>query len=592
MRFPARTLARSSALSLALATAVSGVACVGSISGSGDKGPSGPDTGKPNNPPVTGQPDPGKPPANPPTVAVGQCTESTLAKPRAWRLTHDQVRNSLRDSFGFVPPTVNSFPAEARIDSSNSRNGFANRSDELKISALLADSYFKASEELATEVVSKGATFGLTCPTTGLASGDCLSKFLGTFGTKMWRRPLAPTEVTALSNLFKTAAGQGDGPEGGLKTVVQAMFLSPNFLYRSEIGHTTEAGKVTYLTDHELASALSYALWDTAPDAQLLDLAGQGKLRDRAVLLEQAKRLIGTTDRVAPAMHSFFEQWLRTDDVPEREKELSTFSLGTPEVAKDISEETRKLVSSIFFEPGGDKSFKTLFTAGYGFVNARTAPLYGIQGVTGDTLVKKDTNPAQRRGLLTQASFMWGHSNPDGTHPVERGRYFREEILCEGVPDPPPTVLIDPQFGNATLTKREQLEIHRKEAACAACHALFDGFGLAMENYDAIGRYRTEEAVMGGTKPIDPTGSVLLPGDSSPTVFKNYLELVDQLASKPNVYACFASQFLDYSTGRKPGEINDCERKLITDEFTKSGYKIDALVLGVVSSPSFMARKN
>jgi hypothetical protein len=585
---------------LALAVSVTaGAGCVGSISGNGDgktpgsstEQPPGPDGKTPSNP--GGKPDEMKPPANPPPVAVGTCNESTLAKPRAWRLTHAQVRNTLRDSFGYVPKTVDSFPLEARIDSSNSRNGFANRSDELKISALLADSYFKASEELASEVVSKGATFGLTCAATGLGSGDCLTKFLGSFGTKLWRRPLAQTEVTALSNLFKTAAGQGDGNEGGLKTVVQAMFLSPNFLYRSEIGHTTETGKVTYLTDHELASSLSYALWDTGPDAELMDLAAQGKLRDKPTLLAQAKRLLGTTNKIAPAMHSFVEQWLHTDDVPVSEKDATMFSLGTPQVAKDLQDETRKLVSSIFFEPGGDKSFKTLFTANYGFVNQRTAALYGIQGVTGDELVKKEFNKDQRRGLLTQASFMWGHANPDGTHVVERGRYFREEILCEGVPDPPPTVLIDPQFGNATLTKREQLAIHEKEPACAACHKLIDGFGLAMENYDAIGRFRTEDAVMGGTKPIDPTGKIeLLPSDKSTLEFKNFIDLVDQLSNKADVYTCFASQFLDYSTGRKPGELNDCERQLVSDEFVKSGYKIDALVMSVVGSPSFMARKN
>jgi hypothetical protein len=208
--------------------------------------------------------------------------------------------------------------------------------------------------------------------------------------------------------------------------------------------------------------------------------------------------------------------------------------------------------------------------------------------------VKKDLDKGQRRGLLTQGSFMWGHSNPDGTHPVERGRYFREEILCEGVPDPPATVLKDPQFGNPSLTAREQLAIHLKEPACAACHQLIDGLGLSMENFDGVGRYRTEVTVEGGVKkPIDSTGSVPLPSDPAKVLkFNNFIELIDQLSAERDIYSCFASQYLDYSTGRKPGDINNCEKQLITDEFVKSGYKVDTLVMGVINSPSFSARRN
>jgi hypothetical protein len=192
---------------------------------------------------------------------------------------------------------------------------------------------------------------------------------------------------------------------------------------------------------------------------------------------------------------------------------------------------------------------------------------------------------------LTQAAFMWGHANPDGTHPVERGRYFREEILCEGVPDPPPTIIIDPAFGDKTLTARERLALHEKEPACAACHALIDGFGLAMENFDGIGRYRRDEVVEGGAKPIVAGGRVPLP--SGPTIeFDDFVGLIDELAKEPDVYACFASQYFDYATGRRPGANNDCEQKAIIDAFAKSGYQVDALALSVVAAPSFMTRKN
>ena len=157
----------------------------------------------------------------------------------------------------------------------------------------------------------------------------------------------------------------------------------------------------------------------------------------------------------------------------------------------------------------------------------------------------------------------------------------------------PPEPSSTPRFGDATLTARERLAIHLKEPACAACHVLIDGMGLAMENYDGIGRFRTEEIVKGGAaKPIDTKGSVPLPSDGSVIEFNNFVEMIDKLAAKPDIYSCFASQYLDYVTGRKPGDNNTCEQKLVTDEFVKSGYKIDALVASVISSPSFMARKN
>ena len=592
MKFRVTTLA----LSLA---ALAASACVGTIPGSGNNtGPNGQPgaPGGPGGPSGPGSPGGGQTPGpggnvTPPSVAQGTCNETTLAPTRVWRLTHAQVRNSLRDALGFAPAAIDEFPSEARIDATNSRNGFANRADELKIPSTLAEYYYKASEQLADEVAGKAGQYGVGCPMAMLTSqASCLKSFVQNFGTKMWRRPLTDAEVNSLAALVTTAAGQDGGPEGGLKTAVQAMFLSPNFLFRSELGDKNTG--VVRLTDYELASALSYTLWDTAPDAQLLDLAKQGRLRDQAVLIEQAKRLMASVPKAGSAMHHFFEQWLHTEDVTVDMKDLTVFSMGTKEMAADLQRETRAFVDSVLYQ-GGDKSFKTLFTANYSFLNARTASLYGVQGVTGDAFVKKDLDPAQRRGLLTHASFMWGHANPDGTHPVERGRYFREEILCEGVPDPLPNIIIDPKFGDKTLTARERLEIHLKEPTCAACHKLIDGLGLSMENYDGIGRYRKDEVVEGGVaKPIDPTGSVPLPSDGTVIEFDNFLQLVDKLAEKKDPYTCFASQYLDYTGGRRSDGLHECERKLVSDKFIQSGYNVEQLILAVIGSPSFTARRN
>jgi hypothetical protein len=544
------------------------LACIGEI-------PAGLSPNKPGD-------SPGRP-ESPPPVAVGACTESTLAKPRVWRLTNLQIQNTLRDALGATPPTLEKLPASSRLE------GFANRADNLPIDGLLADTYFKIGEELGDDVVRRASEF-VKCPMAGLGSGTCLEEFLNSFALKIWRRPLTAAEVGSFSALYSKTAQDGGAPDAGLRTVVQAFFMSPNFLFRSELGNSQKAGEVTYLSDFELASALSYTLWDTAPDATLMDLARQGKLRDKKVLTEQAMRLLGTKDKASASLNNFMQQWLYVETLKEKDKDPELFSVYSKEVAADLAEENRLFLNSVIFDPGADRSFKTLFTGSYGFVNARTAPLYGIANVTGTTLTRTELPKNERRGLLTLAGFMASHADPDGTAVVDRGRYFREEILCAAVPPPPEGVAaaLDPQFAGADATAREKFAKHSTEPACIVCHKLFDGLGFAMESYDAIGRYRTLDK----GKTIDPSGTVPLPSDGSILAFDNFVDLVDKLSNTKDLYGCFSSQYLTYATGRRLGEVKECERQLVADAFERSGYKLDALIMSVINTPSFMARKN
>jgi hypothetical protein len=544
------------------------LACVGEI-------PAGPDRGG----------DPSMTPVNPPAVTVGACGPDTLAKPRVWRLTNLQMKNTLRDALGAAPATLDRLPSLNRLD------GFANRADNLPIDGLLADQYFKVGEELADDVLRRSPEF-VKCPQgmAGLGAGTCLKDFLSSFGLKMWRRPLTDTEVASFTALYNKTAQEGGAPEAGLRTLVQAFFMSPNFLFRSELGQNQRAGDVTYLTDYELASALSYSLWDTAPDATLLDLARQGKLTDRKVLAEQAMRLLGTKEKASAALYNFMQQWLYIENLQEKDKDPELFSLYSKEVAADLAEESRLYLNSVIFDPGADRSFKTLFTGSYGFVNARTAPLYGIQNVNGTALTRTELNKNERRGILTLASFMASHADPDGTAVVDRGRYFREEILCSTVPPPPEgnVAALDPKFATADMTAREKFIAHSENPTCAACHKLFDGLGFAMEAYDAVGRFRLTDK----GKMIDPTGSVPLPSDGTVLQFDNFVDLIDKLANTKDLYSCFSSQYLTYATGRKLSEVKECERQLVADQFEKSGYRLDALILSVINTPSFIARKN
>jgi hypothetical protein len=513
---------------------------------------------------------------DPPPAA---CMNPTLARPRVWRLTKTQIRNTLMDVANFSPPTLDELPSETRLD-----GDFANQSGKLTIAPLVADQYFTIGGELGTQVVTKSADF-LKCPVASLA-GTCLGDFVKGFGQKMWRRPLTDVEVGKLTTLFNTTSAMAGGPSAALQTTVQALFMSPNFLYRTEVGTSTAAGTVTNLTDFELASALSYTLWDSVPDQALMDLAAQNKLHDKATLQAQAKRMWGM-GRSQGALNSFFQQWLQTEDLPTATKD-PMYSMYNDQVAADLLEEGRLFLNSVVFDQAGDKSFKTLFTAPYGFVNARTAPLYGLSNVVGTALVKTNLNVSQRRGLLTQAGFVSAHSDGDDTAIVSRGRYFRGDILCDRIPPPPDPKLavFGPRSSDPNMTNRERLISHVQNPQCAACHDIFDPIGFALENYDPIGRYRTTDK----GKMIDPSGTI--PLDGKDVTFTNFIDLINQLSNNPALYTCFSTQYFSYATGRGFDELSSCERKSVTDEFVKSGYKVDTLVMSVINSPSFTARQN
>lgn len=552
--------------------------CKGSISGGGTGAPGDPNPG--SNPPAGGG---GGSTSTPPGVAADCSAASPLMSTRIWRLTHAQMANTLSDDFTFVPPAMANFPDDTRLD------GFANRATDLTVSPLLADGYYSAGEQLGAQAVANPAAFGIACPLTQLGAGSCLSSFITSFGQKMWRRPLTPDEITSFASLYATTAAQGEGPAGGVKGVVEAAFLSPNFLHRTELGAAPQAGAIVPLTDFELASELSYTLWDSAPDAALTALATEGKLHDKAVLLGEAKRLFAVTGKASAAMTSFIQQWLFLETLGDSTKDTTLFPQATPAVARSLVEENRQFVNAVIFDPAGDRSFKTLLTGTSGFVNAITAPLYGLKGITGTAFTRQPLDPTQRRGILSLASFMWGHASSDGTSLPGRGSYFRANVLCDQVPLPAGGVPQAGRFAPDDATGREKFAVHA-DPACAVCHRLFDGIGFAMENYDAIGSFRTTDH----GKAIDASGTMPLPSrPSGPDLaFTGFVDLVDKISREPDAYACFASQYLSYTSGASIADLPTCDRTNLSTQFSSAGYRIDALVMNVVGSPRFMNRQN
>jgi hypothetical protein len=539
-------------------------------------------------------------PADPAASASDDCPVAELPRARLWRLTQTQLRNSLQDLFGFSGAAVDSLPAESRLE------GFDNSADRLGVPSLLLDRYNTLSEEIASEAVRRHQSL-LPCPLADLGQGSCLADFLTRFGRRVWRRPLTEAETTRLAGVY-TAAAQAADAENGLRTLVKALLLSPHFLFRSELGVAAQSGKTggpLRLTDFELASALSYLLWESTPDDTLLELAAAGQLSDRSVLRAQAERLLRSPERAAPAFAGFVRQWMKIDDLVRLRKDRKQFPMYNPATAADLLEENRRFVDSVVFDPGGDRRLHTLLTAPYGYINARTAPIYGIdvpaapKGAAATalddnlareaaTLRQQALDSSQRRGIFTHGAFLAAHASSDTPKLVARGSLVREQVLCGEVPPPPDEFKFDDSKITEDMTAREKFVLHTRSSFCARCHALFDGIGFALESYDAIGRFRRTDK----DKPIDPSGTLTVAPGRPELRFTNFIDLVGQLADLPETGACFSLQYLTFATGRTMPEVNACEARALARTFANSGNRLDALMLAVVDSPAFVMRRN
>jgi hypothetical protein len=503
-----------------------------------------------------------------------------LSAPRVWRLTTAQRKNTLLDAFNFAGTSIDSYPADSRADISEN----ADVADTLDVGDLLTTYYNTTAEEVSANVVTHSSDF-LGCAVADLGTGTCLQDFLTKFGLKAWRRPLASDEITGLQGLYNTVVMES-GAELGFTMVVQALILSPNFSFRTELG-TSSSGQ-TPLTDYEVASALSYMLWDSPPDQALYDAAAAGMLHDPASIGAQVRRMFASSTRAPAALSSFVAQWLHTDGLLTVKKDPTLFPMWSAAVAQDLANEAQQFVSSVAFDPSSDHTFAALLTANFGFVSSATAGLYGVAApAAGAGLVKTNFDPSQRSGLLTLASWVAAVSNAGDTALPARGNFVRGALLCDATPPPPAAFTFDPSQITPNMTGRQKFTVHTKSSTCGACHNLFDGIGFALEDYDPIGRFRTTD--QGQT--IDPTGSVPLPSGQT-LQFANAVDMMKEVASSPDFARCYASQYLRYATGRVSGEVSDCELETLAAAVGSAGNTIDSLPAAIAALPTFTQRQN
>ncbi len=403
------------------------------------------------------------------------------------------------------------------------------------------------------------------------------------FAFRAYRRPPAAVEVDRLMSLVASARKEGDALEKGVQVAMEAVLISPHFLFREEIGKLrADGGRIRELDDYELASRLSYFLWSTMPDEELQGLARLGVLHERRTMEEQVRRML--RDRKSAALvENFGGQWLQIRNLANVAPDASQFTRFNDELRGAMRTETELFLGAIARE---DRSILEMIAANYTFLNGPLARLYGIEGVEGEQFQRVALKSKERGGLLTQASVLTVTSNPTRTSPVKRGRWVLDNIL--GAPPPPPPPDVPPLKesggdGGAKKSLRERMEIHRKNAGCASCHSRMDPIGFGLENFDAIGAWRAKD----GDFPVDASG--VLPDGAA---FQGPADLkAIVLSRKDDFVRCVSEKMLTYALGRGLEYYDKCAVERICEGLKNSDYRFSALVAEIVESVPFRERK-
>ncbi|MBK9035700.1 MAG: DUF1592 domain-containing protein [Myxococcales bacterium] len=416
----------------------------------------------------------------------------------------------------------------------------------------------------------------LICP--ALADRACQASIVTGFVQRAWRRPPTPAEVAQLLALVDVAIADGDTPEAGLRLALQQTLVSPHFLFRVEVDPEPGSLVPHPLTGWELATRLSYFLWSSMPDDELFAAAAAGTLDDRAELVRQARRMLADPKAVA-LTDNFAGQWLFIRALGDQDPDYQLFPEYDQALEDAMRAETRRYFQAFLTE---DIPMDQFLVGDFTFVNDRLAEHYGLPPVGSDELVRVSLADSPRRGFLMQGSFLRVTSRPKRTSPVLRGKWILDNLLCTPPRPPPPGVEGLPDGMTATGSIRDRLEAHVSNPICASCHRVMDPLGFGLDNFDAIGRYRTMDAGY----PIDASGA-LADGEA----FTDGRELAQLLAANPAVYRCMVEKLYTY-TGRSPFRIEATEQiDALTQRFIDHGYILGDLIIDLVTSPSFVSRR-
>ena len=498
-------------------------------------------------------------PENPPgSDGLGPAQELPAPTTRLFRLTHQQWENTVADLLYLDEPT--GLSSEFRADPFVGGFAFDNNALSLEVDQALWSGYQRAAFEVAQRVADDPELIAMLALGEGNdeSEGEEQSEaaraqmFVQSFGRRAYRRPLTADEEQAYVELFAQGVDLYEDSAGfaaGVRLVVESMLQSPHFIYRIERS-TEEVGDVIPLDSWEVASRLSYALWNTMPDDTLLAAAAGDELVDVEQVRAQTQRMLDDP-RAARTLERFHHQLLRVDQFSSADPSPAIYPDAPDDLGLLAVQEHDRFLEYTIFEQEG--SWRDLLTSTETFVNDELAALYGVPGDFGPQFERVELDPAQRRGLLTQVGFLASHATSANSDPIHRGVFVAERIACHHVAAPPDDIpaLPAPEAGQ---TNREAVELltENPDSACAGCHAsIINPFGFAFEGYDATGAFRTQE----GDRPIDASAEVAL-GDGAVPV-DDAIDLAEALAEDEQVHRCYARHWMEFAMARPHDDEDD-----------------------------------
>ncbi|MDX2021933.1 MAG: DUF1588 domain-containing protein [Deltaproteobacteria bacterium] len=548
------------------------VGCSGTIGDKGGEGPGGGDgpSGGKDAPGSRGEPVGDEPP----TLTSFSCDEKVAggSQPRLWRLTERQYANSLADAL-HGRPEDGAADLSARKVTASLFKGDIVEGDRYTTAALTHG----IREQDLGDVLGNSGSFAYqlverlsreTCLGNEAIAG-CLPRLIESTGAILFRRPLTKAEIETYTKLAIEAEPLSTKKDAAA-LAFSAMLAAPQFLFRVELG---TKGR---MDNFEVASAIALSLTDRPPDAQLWSAAMAGELTNKDAIKKHVERLLDSPSS-SVATVQFFHQWLRFDAAKSIDKKSNNHR------PTNLIAQSNKLISELVAQNLSEGMQEALFTTRMSFVDKDTAGVYGVQ--TASKTLEPIQTEGERMGVLAQPSWLAGHSQPERTDPIRRGRFVREEILCEEVPEIDITQ-VAPLSEDPALTMRQKLSAHQTDPSCAGCHRLLDPIGLGMESFDHLGNFRSTEA----DRPLDNSGELVDSGDQDGP-FKGMDGLSAKLAKSRKVGQCMMRQSFRYWLGRTLNEGDGCSLVEAEKAFVQGKGNYRAALVAMFTSDAFLNKR-
>lgn len=505
---------------------------------------------------------------------VTACTETaTPGTAPLRRLSHEEYQNALVDLFG---DEALARQATADFVADPMSLGFRNAARFLDVKPVMLQSYQAAAELMASEAVKDLPALVPCDPAGGEA---CARTFIEAFVGRAYRRDLTSDEVDRYLTVFR-AGVMGATFTTGIEWVVGTTLQAPNFLYRPEVeGDLTRTRPVA---PFELASRLSFLLWQSIPDAELLQAAREGRLATKQDVEREARRMLA--DPKAHRLFNFFEQWLDVDELPGLRRDASAFPGLPATLAELLREEAREYVNRTVLDGSG--TLEELLTGEFSYVNGPLAQHYGLSGISGSTFQRISWTSGKRGGLFMTSGPLVSHDKQTRTSIVNRGLRVRTLLLCQNIPAPPDNVPLNLGPIGGTASQSDRLAQHRTEPACAGCHNLLDPLGEPFENVDAVGRERTVDEGGRAVKTAGTvTGTQSLDGEVA-----DGLALMKKLATAHEVQECVVKQAFRFAAGREEQQADLCSRQRTLQAFKDANWNVKELFVAMTQTDDFLMK--